>query len=150
MQINSRRLRNPEESTVLKNWGDRIVIYELQGELTFTATEVVIRDVAQAYEATEFAIVDMKRVVAANDAAWKLLIDLRQRLIAKNVTLFFTNIDNNLPFQTLEEQASDAPTLQTCMIFDDNDLALEWCENRLLERRMQRSSPQERMTCAEG
>src|SRR4030095_16281412 len=67
-QIRSRRVRNDRESAVLRESGACIKIYELQGEVTFTSAEVIVRDIMQSLDSMDFAIIDMKRVVAVHIA----------------------------------------------------------------------------------
>lgn len=135
-QINSRRLRGEEEVDLLRKFGDRIHIYELQGELTFTSTEIVVRDMGKSLDSMEFAILDMKRVVTIDDAARKLFLDLARSMAAKNIQVIFSNVENEVLFSKYLKEECSVAGQPSFLIFGDNDLALEWCENRLIAQWM--------------
>jgi glutaminase len=75
-QVSSNRERPQAESELLSEWGERIQVYELQGELTFDTAEVVVRAVVETNGAVDFVLLDLRRVVSVNESACKLLYDL--------------------------------------------------------------------------
>jgi glutaminase len=140
-QINSQRLRGAEETKVLKNFGDRIKIYELQGELGFTSVEVVIRDIVAVLDATDFIVVDLKRVVAVDEAACKLLLSLAHRMATKQSALIFANVQHHGNFVQYINKEEKTKLQTDVLVFEDNDFALEWCENQLLARKIPSHHP---------
>ncbi len=131
----SRRLRGSEEARLLKEHGEQIRIYELQGELTFTTMEPVAREVLQHLDTTESILIDLKRVVFMNDAAQEVLTDLMRTASAQGVALVLAGAHEQdwLPKTIAVQGPALAPL--TPPPFADNDLALEWCEERLLSGR---------------
>lgn len=140
--MNSRKLRNQAETAVLKEFGGRIKIYELQGELSFTSVEVVIRDIVAALETTDFIIIDLKRVVALDEAGYKLLLSLAHRMRERAISLIFSHIRNHGRFFSCgHENQKDNGRQTSLRVFEDNDFAVEWCENQLIARKMSAHAP---------
>ena len=135
-RVHSRRVRNEKESAVLRDHGTSIIIYELQGDLTFTSTEVVVRDIMKSLDSMHFAILDMKRVMSINNAAGKLLRDLVQSMIAQCVYPVFSHTDIHETFSRELREMINPAVPSPSLIFDDNDFALEWCEDQLLTQKM--------------
>jgi glutaminase len=71
-ELSSNRVRTPEETRVLHACGERIRIYQLQGDLIFASTEAVVRDVIERVNNIEHLIVDLKRVLTINESACRL------------------------------------------------------------------------------
>ena len=140
-QIRSRRVRNEKEAAVLKESGARIKIYELQGEVTFTSAEVVVRDIMKSLDSMDFAIIDMKRVVTINPAAGKLLRDLVQSMTAQHVYPVFSHMDAHESFACELRTTVNPAGSGASLIFSDNDFALEWCEDQLLTQKMRAYCP---------
>src|SRR5258706_2206520 len=65
-ELNSSRVRTPEEAQVLRELGGGIRVYQLQGNLSFTTAEFIVRDVIENFEATQQLVFDFKRVLTLN------------------------------------------------------------------------------------
>jgi glutaminase len=148
-RVHSRRVRNEKEAAALREYGSSIKIYELQGDLTFTSTEVVVRNIVQSLDSMHFAILDMKRVMSINSAASKLLCDLVRSMIAQHVYLVFSHTDIHEAFSRELHEMTGLAVLSSPLIFDDNDFALEWCEDQLLTQKMVLHCPAEAIPLAE-
>src|SRR6266478_3038935 len=61
-ELNSSRVRTPQENHGLHEFGAAIKAYQLQGHLTFATSEVVIHDIIEGLEATDYLVLDFKRV----------------------------------------------------------------------------------------
>jgi glutaminase len=133
-EINSNRQRTPDETRTLRETGSSIQVYELQGKMVFSTTEVVVRDVAEGADTIDYFIFDFRRVVSSNESACRLFISLVARMSKLGKSVIFTHV-RTVPILRRSMKLAlgeQYPTL--FQAFDDNDLALEWCENRLLER----------------
>jgi glutaminase len=133
-EFNSGRVRSSEESEVLRAHGDGIHVYQLQGHLLLSTAEVVVHDAMAAIERTEALILDLKHVVAANESASRLLCKMVVRFHEQGRQVLFTHLSRapQLRRYLKAKLKEDAP--EGLLSFEDGDAALEWCENRLLER----------------
>jgi glutaminase len=135
-QVNSSRLRPPDEARLLRESGGKIQLFQLQGPLAFSTCEVVLRAALAALDELECLVLDLKHVPAVDESACLLLHQLAMELAARNKTLLFA-------------RGAHLPTLRRFMkaklgdqfearyrAFDDTDIALEWCENEWLQTRL--------------
>lgn len=131
--LNSSRVRTPQESHVLREFGARIHAYQLQGHLVFATTELVVREVIENIETTDYLLLDLKRVLSLNESACRLLHQLLVKLADRGKSLLFSHADR-MPLLRRFMKAKLAKRYEELFrVFDDNDPALEWCENRLLD-----------------
>jgi glutaminase len=127
-QVRSKRLRPPAEATHLDQVGNDIAVYALQGDLVFASVEQILRRLHSEKPAPRFVVLDFKHVSSLHDAAAKL-IEQSQRALAR--------IGRTLVIASLRTGKSRRAILETVGVprssfFDDADLAMEWCEERLL------------------
>ncbi len=132
-QANSKRLRTAEESKILHDSGQLIKTFELQGELFFASVEIVIREIIKTINSTDYTIIDFRRVFGIDVCACKLLLSLLNKIIEVNSWLIFANTRNNSLLEDYIKENLEADKLNKFVMFDDNDMALEWCENKLIE-----------------
>ncbi len=141
LDVPSRRLRPPPVAARLRQVASRIKCYCLQGEVAFDGAEFVVRSLMQATPESDSFILDMHRVsYLADSAAW-LLHDVRQLLVAQGKAVVFSRIRGRAVVEaalrrTLPEGDNGY------LSFEDNDLALEWCEERLLSAEAEMSPPE--------
>ena len=130
--VSSNRFRTPEESDVLKQSGAGITVYQLQGNLTFTSTESVVRDVVASAATIRHLILDFKRVLTINESACRLFYELLRKLSGLGKQVVFTQVDR-LPLLRRVMKLKLAERYEDLFRpLEDNDLALEWCENRVI------------------
>ena len=132
-EINSSRVRTPEEAQALHQFGARIAVYQLQGNLHFASAEAVINDVIGNNGGISHLILEFKKVVTVNESACRLFYQLLLKMSAAGKSVLFTHVD---PFPVIRRYMKARLGKRCEELFrslDDNDLALEWCENRLLE-----------------
>ena len=133
-ELNSNRVRTPEEAGVLRESGGGIKAYQLQGNLNFTTAEAVVRDVMENFDATQFLVLDFKRVLTLNESACRMIYELLLKLSAAGRPVLFTHTAR-MPLLRRYMKLKLAKRFEKMFQpFDDNDLALEWSENRLLEK----------------
>ncbi len=135
-EFNSSRIRTTEESRVLRETGHRIRVWQLQGNLSFTTAEIVTRDLTAHFETVDYFILDFKRVLSLNESACHLFYDFQQKLQARGKKLIFTH-NTTVPLLRRFLHIKLGPQFDTeFRAYHDNDLALEWCENQLLEKHL--------------
>ena len=140
-EVTSSRVRDLRESEVLRQAGTGIHVYQLQGHFTFATAEFVVRDIFDNLAAIEHLILDLKRVLSLNESACRLFLDLLEKLSATGRTLLFT-YSARLPLLRRYLKAKLEGRFDGLFqAFEDNDPALEWCENQLLDARLPNRSP---------
>lgn len=130
--FNSSRVRTLEEQQLLRENGRLIQIYQLQGHLTFSTTETVVRDIVENAGSIRHLILDFKRVVAVNECSCRMLQLMVEKLIAQGGTATFVHT-GQIPllgrFLRAKLGAELGPHFRNV---EDIDTALEMCEDDLL------------------
>ena len=121
-QTRSNRVRTPEEYDLLAQHADSIAVFELQGDLFFGSTERLFRTVVDDIAGVDAVVLDCKRIGNLDGAAISMLSNLRAALNDVGCVLVMADA----PVGVLEDIASHS--------FPDADAALEWCEDRILDR----------------
>jgi glutaminase len=133
-EFNSSHVRNPQDEHVLRESASVIQVYQLQGNLIFATTEPVVADVLGNLDGIEYLICDLRRVLSLNESAGHLLHSLVTKLAASGKTAVFTH-HKHLPLLRLMMKTKLGVKFdEQFHSFPDNDLALEWCENQVLEK----------------
>ena len=145
--ITSKRLRTTEGFSILRNYGNQIKIYELAGDLIFSATDHVLETVINVFDDTTYIIFDFKRVTSAKKSAFFLIANLIKIIKQNGKYIFFTNTDYQ--FNKLLKFYLDRPLLDELIRFPDNDSALEWCENTLINQHMEMKEINHKIALAE-
>lgn len=130
--IHSRRQRLAVERDVLANRGERIQVYELQGELRFASTDSLVRSIGERWDVTDFLILDFHRVVDIDAASTHLLSDLLPNLTGAGKTLLLTGTEDKYAFRRAITRAARDCALDLALGFVETDRALEWCEEQLI------------------
>ena len=130
-QAPSKRLPAPEMRDYLNEHAHRIKYLCLHGYLAVDGVEYVIRQmIAMAADSACF-ILDMHQVDGISESGARLLNDVRLRFAKDNVAVVFSRIHGRQAIQHF--LSTTAPkTDRGYLSFEDNDLAVEWCENHLL------------------
>ena len=131
-QVSSKRARNATQLAALGERGRRAVVLELQGDLVFASTEIVIREAKRLTVEADYLILDCARVGLIGEGALRLLGTLVQSLFDRGRVVLLTGISNKyLVARNLKARVSgvDSAAMLAC---DDVDHALEWCEEKLL------------------
>lgn len=142
-EINSRHDRPPGIAELIEALGRKIRVYELQGDMVFGTAEYVTRDVFGQLEHVEIVILDLRRVLAIDQAATRLLADLRAELDRRDRLLLFAGLPRHFRFERHLRECFGLPADARPHGFEDLDHALEWCEHRLLERHPETGPPGE-------
>jgi glutaminase len=132
-ELNSSRVRTPEESQALGEAGGSIKVYQLQGNLAFPAAEVLVRDVWETLPSTQYLLLDFKRVISITESACRLCYELVRKLSAAGKSVLFAHAEHTPLLRRYMKAKLGERFEELFRSFADLDPALEWCENRLLE-----------------
>lgn len=144
--MNSSRVRTSEESRVLRDCGSQVRVYQLQGNLAFATTEALVRDVIEHFNGSNYLLLDLKRVLTLNESACRLLYQLLCKLSASGKAMVFAHAAHLPLLRRYMKVKLESRYGELYRVFDDHDLALEWCENQLLAaslpaERLERTAP---------
>jgi glutaminase len=131
-EVSSSRLRNPRESQRLRESAGAIQFFQLQGSLVFSTGEVLVRQALDDIDNLQYLVLDLKHVLAIDQSACHLLQQLSRKLAARQKTLLFSRT-SHLPTLRRFMKARLGDRFESdYLTFDDNDVALEWCEDQWL------------------
>ena len=140
----SRRQPGAELRAYLKEHAHRIKYLSLHGLLAVDGIEYVIRRMAEMAPESHSFILDMNLVTGISESAARLLNQARLKFMEEGLAVVFSRIhDRRAIVEPLSRTAGDRGFLS----FEDNDLAVEWCENRLF---CTATPPAERVTALNG
>jgi len=140
-EVSSSRVRCPQESRALREHGGRIQVYQLQGHLNFATAEVVLHEIMEHLNAVDHLVLDLKRVVTLNESAARLFHELLEKVAAASKDILFTHPGRFPLLRRCLKARLGARFESLYRPFEDNDPALEWCENRVLEIHLPRAEP---------
>jgi glutaminase len=135
-EVTSSRLRTPEQAAVLRQSGEGIRVYQLQGQLVLSTTEVVVHDIVARSGSLHAVILDLKHVLSMHESASRLLYQLLVKLSPRNIPILFTNIGRVSQLRRYMQIKLKDQFNSQFRAFEDNDTALEFAENRLLLERI--------------
>jgi glutaminase len=140
----SRRQRPEEVRAYLNERAQRIKYLCLHGFLALDGAEYVIRRMQDTAAETSSFILDMHEAIGMSDSAARLLNMARRGLAEKGVAMVCSRV---LDRPAIMDPLSKAVHKDDrgFLIFEDNDLAVEWCENRLLDELQRQPAAAKRM-----
>jgi glutaminase len=126
----SRRQPSPAMRACLAEHACRIKYLCLHGFLAVDGIEFVIRKMREMAGDTNSFILDMHQVAGISDSAARLLNQARLSLAEEDVAVVFSRMHGRAAI--IEPMSRAARGVDKGFLsFEDNDLAAEWCENRL-------------------
>ncbi|HEX6867180.1 MAG TPA: glutaminase A, partial [Candidatus Limnocylindrales bacterium] len=143
-QVGSRRRRSAMERTRLSADGDRVVVVELQGDVTFLTADAIagsVRATASGGSSTdpstdtlEAVVIDVRRATRIDHAAVGMLADLVAHLRDSGIDVTLSGRHRHPDAVADIERALGSFHGGPLATADDLDRALEAAEDRLLER----------------
>jgi glutaminase len=130
--VSSKRLRRLDEMRLLAELGQRIVVYELQGDLTIIAVERLIHELLEVDDGVTYLIVDFKRVASVAPPALRLWRGYLSRLGERFREVVLTEVEHDRVLVRGLTPKSTADTPLAYRLLTETDAALELCEDRLL------------------
>jgi len=135
----SRRQPDAELRACLNREAQRIKFLCLQGYLAVDGVEYVIRRMQDMAAESHSFILDMHLVTGLSESAARLLNQARQGFGADDIAVVFSRIQQRpVIMDPLSKSSSSVD--RGFLSFEDNDLAVEWCENRLFGKAAQTSA----------
>jgi glutaminase len=147
--VRSKRVRTDAERAVLSETGHRARVYELHGDLIFSAIESAVWDIVESSADLDYVLLDLKRVTAIDEAAARTLLDLVVALAEHDKSLLLVHGQDHAGFLRFVEERLIDERRAWLLTFPDVDLALEWCEDRLLAANGAARAPAASLTLAE-
>jgi glutaminase len=129
----SRRQPGGEARELLRERAHRIKYLSLNGYLAVDGIEYVIRQMLTLAPDTHSFILDMHQVIGISESAARLLNQARASFRNDGIAVTFSRIHGRPQISAPLSKTAGAGL--GFLSFEDNDLAVEWCENRLLEDR---------------
>jgi glutaminase len=139
-QAPSKRQPSPDMRSYLNEHAHRVKYLCLHGFLAVDGVEYVIRRMIDMAPDSACFILDMHQVDGISDSAARLLNDARLKFASDNIALVFSRIHSRYAIEHPLSTTSPK-TDHGYLSFEDNDLAVEWCENRLLGNLMHATEP---------
>lgn len=132
LEAPSRRVRAATAAARLQELAIRIKCITLQGDVAFDGAEFVVRNLIQLAPEADSFILDMSRVSHLTDSAATLFHEVGSRLWRNGKALVYSRIRGKTAIEDALRRTL-AKGDGRFLSFEDNDVATEWCENRLLE-----------------
>jgi glutaminase len=132
-QTCSNRLRQDKESELLKKHGHRIESLELQGELVFSTAEIVVRESIKEAEKADFFILNFRHVQLVDLVAAGLIKELAVEMVNAKKTLVFSGTRHLPMLGKVLKKEMKPKAFSRLQWIQDSDLALEYCENLLIQ-----------------
>jgi glutaminase len=127
----SRRKPSPEARDCLDDNASRIKYLCLHGYLAVAAAEFIIRRMRDMAEGAHSFILDMHEVTGISEPAARLLNEARHGFGGDDIAVVASRIRHRARvLSPLRKSVHKGD--RGFLVFEDNDLAVEWCENRLL------------------
>ena len=127
----SRRVRTTAVAARLQALAPQIKCLSLQGDVGFDGAEFIVRNLMRLSGETDSFVLDMHRVTFLTEGGARLLHDVRKSLFAQGKALVYSRIRGRAA--VLNALRHTVPEGDNGFLsFEDNDLAVEWCEDRLL------------------
>jgi glutaminase len=127
----SRRQPFGDMQPFLAEHAHRIKYLCLHGFLAVDGVEFVIRKMQTLSTETHSFILDMHQVDGISESAARLLNEARLALGNEDIAVVFSRIHGRQPIMAPLGKSQGRED-RGFLSFEDNDLAAEWCENRLL------------------
>lgn len=129
-----RELTGEARAHLLQN-AARIKYLGLRGYLAVDGIEYIIRKMSDLSAETDCFILDLHEVEGISDSAAMILSCARVNLRDQGIAVVFSRLHNRKAIMApLAKQIDGGGS--GFLHFEDNDLAVEWCENRLLGDRL--------------
>lgn len=132
-QTFSNRMRHESETDLLRTHGGQIETLELQGELVFSTAEIVIRESIKKAEKADYFILSFRHVQVVDLVAAGLIKDLAAEMIKAGKTLTLCGTRHLPVLEKVLKKEMNAESFSLLHWIQDADIALEHCENLLIQ-----------------
>ena len=130
----SKRLRSQSEQKILAEYGHRVKVLELQGELSFAAGELITSSALNRADETDFAVLDFNAVRAIDLIDVPIFSHLVESYEETGGEIAFSDIDRHPLFADALAKQREEDGVHPVRTFADLDLSLEWCDHGLIDK----------------
>ena len=135
-QARSDKWRSKNERNLLDEHGDRIILYELRGNLFFATADALLDELAGDLDGPNYIILHLRRVLQVDLTAIKFLHQIASRLEKNGGQLIFCNVHKEIGIgkrmKKTFKKVSATETGLNVLTFNGKDEALEYAEDMLL------------------
>ncbi len=131
-QCRSKRIRNLEHTRHLQQFGNQILVIELQGPLFFGSAEEVAKTIYALQDETEIIIINTKRINEVDITGIQCLIQAYHAMISCCKLIVFTHILDGNPLWEPLRYLHKEKKIRSEHFFPDIDSAIEFAENQIL------------------
>ena len=129
--------RDPGHLAILRDRGERIHVFELQGYLFFGTASSLLDRIKErlgdsGLQEVRFMVLDFRRVSGLDSSAVLGFTKVRQLAASRRITLVLTGLDERLR-RGLERGGFAEDPEGGVRFMPDLDRGVQWCEDRLLE-----------------
>jgi SulP family sulfate permease len=133
--ICSNRVRDCRQAATLNENKKVIRVFELQGPIFFGSAERLAQIVEARMVDATYCILDMRQVTDIDITGGNILMRLRYRLRKMSKRLLISHVSANRGLLDILAISGGKEDITEEHIFPNTDLALEWCEDRLLAQK---------------
>jgi SulP family sulfate permease len=137
-QMSSKTRREATEREILNRDGDQAVFCELQGNLFFGTTDQLFSQLEPDLRSRRFLLLDMRHVQSIDYTAVHLFEQMHAQLAERGGQLLFSGMPSGIleqrDFERYLAQMGLVRDGDGVMITETQDSALEWMEERILEK----------------
>jgi SulP family sulfate permease len=131
-QVRSKRVRNMEQTRLIKDHGSKILVVELQGPIFFGSAEEVAREIDASNHDAEYIVINMKRVSEIDHTGTRYLLQIHNSLKKQDKTLLISHISEGDRLWDTLSYADAIDKIGRDNFFLDMDRALEYAEDQIL------------------
>ncbi|MBF0426532.1 MAG: SLC26A/SulP transporter family protein [Magnetococcales bacterium] len=140
VQVSSKRHRLPAEKEILAAHGQSIVVCELQGNLFFGTTDQLYTHLEPDIPNCDCLILDMRNVYSVDFTAVHMLEHIQGMLHERGAAIAFSELPRSVhtgrDLGTYFTQTGLVEPTGNLKLFPTLDQALEWAEDRLIDKRL--------------
>jgi SulP family sulfate permease len=137
-QMSSKTRRRSAEREILDRYGDQAVFCELQGNLFFGTTDQLFTQLADDLRTRIWLLLDMRHVNSIDYTAVHLFEQMHAQLAERGGQLLFSGMPSALreqrDFERYLAQMGIVSGNDGVLITETRESALEWMEQRIMER----------------
>jgi len=134
VESRSKRMRPESEQEILGRHGWRVRALELQGAISFAAGELITGAALNGISQIEYGVLDFSSVRDVDPIAVPILGQLAESYAGAEAELVLSGIEGLHRFTEDLHGWREQQGLDPIRVFPDLDLALEWCEQGLIDR----------------
>ena len=131
-QVRSKRVRNMEQTRLIKDHGSKILVVELQGPIFFGSAEEVAREIDASNHDAEYIVINMKRVSEIDHTGTRYLLQIHDSLKKQDKTLLISHISEGDRLWDTLVYGGILDKIGRNNCFPDMDRALEYAEEQIL------------------